>query len=174
MLTLGLVALFRTGDQITSAMNAVAIAVCATALVEAAILLRDPIHKPVWWLTLADAILSLVYGGLTLQTPMILGASPLRAVAAIDAWLLAATLFAGILMLNVWEYRLPRVVLAAWMILNAVLAIAGPADPPVAIAGLFVGGALYTGVFGALEVAGVLWLERMAERAPRAPGYAGL
>ena len=174
MLTLGVVALFRTGDQITSAMNAVAIVVCATALLEAAILLRDPVHKVVWWLTLADAILSLVYGGLTLQVPIILSVSPLRAVAAIDAWLLAATLFAGILMLNAWEYRLPRVVLAAWMILNAVLAIAGPADPPAAIAGLFVGGALYTGVLGALELAGVFWLERMADRAPHAPGYAGL
>jgi hypothetical protein len=65
-------------------------------------------------------------------------------------------------------------VLAAWMMLNAVLAIAGPANPPVAIAGLFVGGALYTGVLGALELAGVLWLERMADRAPPNAGYAGL
>ena len=54
------------------------------------------------------------------------------------------------------------------------VAVAGPTNPPVAIAGLFVGGALYTGVFGALELAGVLWLERMAEREPRNCGYAGL
>ena len=168
MLMLGCFALVATGDQITQAMNGVAFVVGGTALVEAAILLRDPMHKPVWWLTLSDALLALVYAGLTVLMPLISSANPLRAIAAVDAWLLAATLYAGVLALHAWDHRLPRVVLVAWMLLNAALAIAGPANPPVAIAGLFVGGALYTGLFGALELGGVLWLDRIAERTPRA------
>ena len=133
MLMLGCFALVGTGDQITQAMNGVAFVVGGTALVEAAILLRDPMHKPVWWLTLSDALLALVYAGLTVLMPLISSANPLRAIAAVDAWLLAATLYAGVLALHAWDHRLPRVVLVAWMLLNAALAIAGPANPPVAI-----------------------------------------
>lgn len=167
MVTLGCFALIGTGDQVTDAMNAVGFVVCATALVEGAMLLRNPVHRAVWWLTLSDTLLALVYGGLTLLLPIIVSSSALRAVAAIDAWLLAATLYAGVLALHAWDHHVPRLVLVVWMLLNAVLAIAGPADPPVATVGLFVGGALYTGLFGALELAGVLWLDRVTARTPR-------
>lgn len=164
MITLGAIALVRPADDVASAMSAVALVAVLTGLAACWLLVRDRGRGTAWWLSLGGAVMALVYGALSFTLLSLFRASPVHAIAAVDAWLLAAAVYAAILTLHVWDHRLPRVALMSWAILNALLAIAGPIDPSVAIAGLLSGGAFYSAGFGFMEMAGAVWLDRMSER----------
>ena len=159
MLALALLALAGDMTRLTGAMRAIAVAVILAAVVECIALVRNHRHDAGWWLTFADAGLGVAFGALTFSITSLFSAGPMRAIATIDAWLFAHAAFAIVLALSVWSARVPRVVLLAWAALNVVLAIGGAIDPPIAVSGLLYGGALYTGVYGLLVLAGALWAE---------------